>query len=137
MVLYRRNRLAGGTYFFTVTLRNRKSSVFVDWIDDFRDCVRMYCVKNRSTLMLGWFCPNTYMRFGLYRRTMTITPSDGNSSRAGSPVGSSRRGCPSRKTNGVNMTYGRAAFGNTPSVMKLTSPITSIIFTTTPSNTIG
>ena len=40
MVIYRRNRVAGGTYFFTVTLRNRKSSVLVDWIDDFRDCVR-------------------------------------------------------------------------------------------------
>lgn len=30
----------GGTYFFTVTLRNRKSSVLVDWIDELRECVR-------------------------------------------------------------------------------------------------
>ncbi|MCX7110863.1 MAG: hypothetical protein NTX45_12185 [Proteobacteria bacterium] len=40
MVLYRRNRVEGGTYFFTVTLRNRKSSVLVDWVDDLRECVR-------------------------------------------------------------------------------------------------
>jgi len=40
MVLYRRNRVEGGTYFFTVTLQNRKSSVLVDWIDELRECVR-------------------------------------------------------------------------------------------------
>ena len=36
MVLYRRNRVAGGTYFFTVTLRDRSSDILVtmrvaDW----------------------------------------------------------------------------------------------------------
>ena len=40
MVLYRRNRVAGGTYFFTVTLRNRKSSLLVERIDDLRATVR-------------------------------------------------------------------------------------------------
>jgi putative transposase len=40
MVLYRRNRVEGGTYFFTVTLQNRKSSVLVDWVDDLRECIR-------------------------------------------------------------------------------------------------
>ena len=40
MVLYRRNRVAGGTYFFTVTLHNRKSSLLVDRIDDLRESVR-------------------------------------------------------------------------------------------------
>jgi hypothetical protein len=29
MVLYRRNRVAGGTYFFTVTLRDRSSDILV------------------------------------------------------------------------------------------------------------
>lgn len=40
MVLYRRNRVVGGTYFFTVTLKNRKSSLLVDRIDDLRESVR-------------------------------------------------------------------------------------------------
>ena len=40
MVLYRRNRVPGGAYFFTVTLRNRKTSLLVDWIDDLRESVR-------------------------------------------------------------------------------------------------
>lgn len=40
MVLYRRNRVPGGTYFFTVTLWNRRSSLLVDRIDDLRESVR-------------------------------------------------------------------------------------------------
>ena len=36
MVMYRRNRVAGGTYFFTVALRDRSSSILVDRIDDLR-----------------------------------------------------------------------------------------------------
>lgn len=32
--------MAGGTYFFTVTLKNRKSSLLVDRIDDLRESVR-------------------------------------------------------------------------------------------------
>jgi putative transposase len=40
MVLYRRNRIPGGTYFFTVTLRDRKSTVLVDRIDRLRAAFR-------------------------------------------------------------------------------------------------
>jgi putative transposase len=40
MVLYRRNRVHGGTYFFTVTLRNRSLTLLVDWIDELRESVR-------------------------------------------------------------------------------------------------
>jgi putative transposase len=40
MVLYRRNRQAGGTYFFTVTLRNRQSNRLTLHIDDLRNAYR-------------------------------------------------------------------------------------------------
>ncbi len=40
MVLYRRNRIAGGTYFFTVTLRDRRSALLVARIDDSRHAFR-------------------------------------------------------------------------------------------------
>ncbi len=40
MVRYRRNRGCGGTYFFTVTLRNRRSDLLVRRIDDLRDAWR-------------------------------------------------------------------------------------------------
>lgn len=37
---YRRNRVPGGTYFFTVNLLERRSRLLVDHIDSFRDAVR-------------------------------------------------------------------------------------------------
>lgn len=40
MASYRRNRVAGGTYFFTVTLGNRNRLLLVDYIEDLRKSVR-------------------------------------------------------------------------------------------------
>ena len=40
MVNYRRNQLAGGTYFYTVVLHDRRSTVLVDHIDHLRDAFR-------------------------------------------------------------------------------------------------
>ncbi|MCQ8180209.1 transposase [Methylomonas sp. SURF-1] len=34
MVVYRRNFVAGGTYFFTVTLRDRRARFLVDYVDE-------------------------------------------------------------------------------------------------------
>ena len=38
---YRRNRMPGGTYFFTVNLLERKSDLLVEYIDCLREAVRM------------------------------------------------------------------------------------------------
>ena len=40
MVNYRRNRVPGGTYFFTVTLADRSATTLVDYIDDLRAAIR-------------------------------------------------------------------------------------------------
>lgn len=40
MVLYRRNRIEGGTYFFTVTLRNRQSDILVRHVELLREAFR-------------------------------------------------------------------------------------------------
>jgi putative transposase len=40
MVLYRRNFLPGGTFFFTVTLVDRNSNALVDHVADLRDAFR-------------------------------------------------------------------------------------------------
>lgn len=40
MVRYRRNFLPGGTYFFTVTLADRRSTALVDYIDQLRAAFR-------------------------------------------------------------------------------------------------
>ncbi len=41
MVRYRRNFVGGGTYFFTITLTDRRSNVLVDHIDALRAAVRV------------------------------------------------------------------------------------------------
>jgi putative transposase len=40
MVRYRRNRIAGATYFFTVTLRDRRSDLLVREIEALREAWR-------------------------------------------------------------------------------------------------
>jgi putative transposase len=40
MVLYRRSRVPGGTYFFTVTLRDRHSTLLVDRVGELRQAFR-------------------------------------------------------------------------------------------------
>jgi putative transposase len=40
MVVYRRNRLAGGKFFFTLTLADRRSTALVDHIDSLRSAFR-------------------------------------------------------------------------------------------------
>ncbi len=42
---YRRNRVPGGTYFFTVNLLERRSSLLTEHIDAFRDAVRQVRVR--------------------------------------------------------------------------------------------
>ena len=50
MVLYWRNSVAGGTYFFTVTLRNRSSDVLVQHVDLLRDAFRSVRTERPFTI---------------------------------------------------------------------------------------
>jgi putative transposase len=43
---YRRNRVVGGTYFFTVNLLERKKTLLVDHIDELRSAVRKTKIKH-------------------------------------------------------------------------------------------
>lgn len=45
MVAYRRNVIPGASYFFTVTLRDRTSSLLVDYVDDLREAIRTVKVE--------------------------------------------------------------------------------------------
>jgi len=38
---YRRNRIPGGAYFFTVNLPERKSTLLIDYIAELREAVRV------------------------------------------------------------------------------------------------
>ena len=50
MVQYRRSRLAGGTFFFTVNLRDRRRGILVDHINAFRNIVRDVKTKLSFTI---------------------------------------------------------------------------------------
>jgi putative transposase len=50
MVLYRRNRVAGGTYFFTVTLRDRSSDVLVRHVGLLRNTFRTVRAERPFTI---------------------------------------------------------------------------------------
>ncbi len=62
MVLYRRNRVAGGTYFFTLTLKHRHQSLLVDHIEALRDAVRDARSRKPFRIDAGWCCPSICTR---------------------------------------------------------------------------
>ena len=51
MVLYRRNYLAGGSYFFTVNLANRQSRLLIEHVDLLREAFRQ--VRNKRGPLVG------------------------------------------------------------------------------------
>ena len=51
MVNYRRNRIPGGTYFFTVTLADRRSTFLIDKIDLLRTAIQR--VKSQRPFQIG------------------------------------------------------------------------------------
>jgi len=56
MVRYRRNFVAGGTYFFTATLVDRRSSALIDHIGALRAAFGRREVRTRSRSMRSWCC---------------------------------------------------------------------------------
>lgn len=50
MVLYRRNRVAGGCYFFTVTLHDRRQRYLTDHVDLLREAFRVVMVRKPYTI---------------------------------------------------------------------------------------
>ncbi len=58
---YRRNRVADGTYFFTVNLLERRSRLLVERINDLREAVRMVR-KNQPFHIDAWVVLPNHMR---------------------------------------------------------------------------
>jgi putative transposase len=50
---YIRSKRFGGTFFFTVTLKNRQSSLLVDYVDLLRESVR-YVKSHRPFVIVAW-----------------------------------------------------------------------------------
>ncbi|WP_368565141.1 transposase [Pseudoxanthomonas sp. UTMC 1351] len=58
MVGYRRNRIAGATYFFTVTLRDRRSDLLVREVDALRDAWRAAARRVPHTVIAAAVLPD-------------------------------------------------------------------------------
>jgi REP element-mobilizing transposase RayT len=69
---YRRARVAGATYFFTVNLHERSSDSLVREIELLRATVRATKARHPFISMLGWCCRSTCIGFGRYPRAMQI-----------------------------------------------------------------
>ena len=91
MVNYRRARLPGATYFFTVTLRDRRSRMLTDHVYALREAVK--CVKRRWPFRIDavvvlpdhlhtiWTLPegeiHRYVRLGLLPPDWAAVPEEG------------------------------------------------------------
>ena len=73
---YRRNRVPGGTYFFTVNLLDRRSGLLVTHIDALRNAVRD--VRTRAPFHIdAWVVLPDHMRCIWTFRPVTMTTPDG------------------------------------------------------------
>lgn len=69
---YRRNRIPGGTYFFTVNLFDRQSRLLVDHINEFREAVRI-------TRQRRWFYIDAWVVLPEHLHCIwTLPPDDDN-----------------------------------------------------------
>ncbi len=127
---YRRNRVPGGTFFFTVNLLDRRSNLLVARIDALRGAVRQ--VRARAPFHIdAWVVLPDHMHClwtpafagaGCCRKAMPIFPVGGGRSR---PRLQNRRRSASRDRRSwpaeANAAFGSDAIGSTRSAMTATS----------------
>lgn len=65
---YRRYYINGGTWFFTVNLKNRKSDLLVRQIAELRSAIRR--VKNTKPFQIDAFCLSICIASGRFLRTI-------------------------------------------------------------------
>ncbi len=67
---YRRADVAGGTYFFTVNLAERKRTLLVDHVDLLRAVVQKVKAAHPFHIDAMVILPDHYTRYGRYRRAI-------------------------------------------------------------------
>ena len=78
---YRRNRVPGGTYFFTVNLLERRRQLLVEMSMRYARRYARYVTRCRFTLMRGWCCRIICIACGRYRPVTPIIRGGGRRSR--------------------------------------------------------
>ena len=81
MVNYRRNFVPGGTFFFTVTLADRRSKVLVNHVDLLRNALRVARQERPFVIDAVVYSPTICTRFLRCRRAIQIIPGAGDALR--------------------------------------------------------
>ena len=116
MVRYRRNRVDGGTYFFTVTLADRRSSALVDHVSSLRTAFRVARQERPIALDAIVILPDHL------HAILTLPEGDANfagrsvASKDTSALACSLRGYLSAGTGTASLHSGKGGFGSTLSV---------------------
>jgi hypothetical protein len=115
MVQYRRNFVPGGTFFFTVTLADRRSSALVENIDVLREAFRVAQGERPFSFDAVVVLPEHLHAIMTLPSTVRIFLDDGGASRVGSRGTSSEAVRKLRATAAANTSCGNDASGSTPS----------------------
>ena len=135
MARYRRNFIAGGTFFFTVKLADPKSRLLVEHMTY---CVRLILMcKNNIPLKPSpyVYCRTIFTPFGRCRPTMWITPCAGGWLKPNSPhISLVPKTCLPANSGGTNAVFGNGVFTNTPCATKSICSAAQTIYISIPSN---
>jgi hypothetical protein len=116
MVRYRRNRVQGGTYFFTVTLAERRSTGLVDHIGALRASFRVARQERPFTIDAVVILPDHLHAILTLPQGDTDFAGDGGASKDTSAPNCSLPALLSGVTRMANLRFGKDVTGNTPSV---------------------
>jgi putative transposase len=130
MVKYRHNRVEGGTYFFTVTLADRQSTVLIDHIGALRAAFRTARQERPFTIDAAVVLP--------HHLHAILTFPEGDADFAGRwrrikghfSTRSLSAGIPIERHANGELALWQSATGNIPSAMNAISSIMSIMFIT-------
>jgi hypothetical protein len=134
MVRYRRNFVPGGTFFFTVTLADRRSSVLVDHVGLLRTAFRNARERKFFTVDAIVILPDHLHAILSLPPGDPIFPAVGGRSRLSSPEALSQQGQPFPAIAMATIYSGRGASGNTRYATIRILNDARIMFTSTRSN---
>ncbi len=132
---YRRNRVEGGTYFFTLALADRRSDLLVQEVTALRASVARVRELYPFSIDAGSCYPSTCTRSGLCRTATPTFQRDGLSSNAAFRQELQQvKTDPPRELSKASAASGSAGSGNTQCVTRLILRDTSIMSTSTRSS---
>ena len=128
MVHYRRSFTPGGTYFFTVTLRDRQSDWLIEYVDLLRQAMRQTQLVSPYKIEAIVILPDHLHAIWTLPEDDADYPGRWRKIKSEFTHQLVKIGLPLRKNNRTNIRCGNVDFGNIPFGMKMILHRMSIIF---------